>query len=148
MWKYNQTPESDDLIHYGVLGMKWGVRRSEKQLARARKKAAKQEPDHEDYTKAHTPKSIRAMSNAELNDRNKRLQAEKQYKTLTKKTSAGKKVVNGIIATTATITAVTAAATAVNKFGDTFKPIVSNALEKAGDFVVKSLDAGLKIPIN
>lgn len=148
MWKYNTTPESDELMHYGVLGQKWGVRRSERQLARARKKAAKNEPDHEDYTKAHTPKSIRTMSNAELNDRNKRLNAEQQYKKLTKKTSTGKKVVNGIIATTATLTAVTAAATAINKFGDTFKPIVSNALDKAGDFVVKNLDAGLKIPIN
>lgn len=25
MWEYNYTPNSNDILHYGVLGMKWGV---------------------------------------------------------------------------------------------------------------------------
>ena len=132
MWNYNNTNE---LMHYGVLGMKWGVRRSEAQLARARKKAAKNEPDHEDYTKAHTPKSVRKMSNVELNERNKRLNAEKQYKQLTQKTSTGKKIVNTIVAAGTTTTALMGAYKAFEKAA----PIVTKAVNKVGDHVVKDI---------
>ncbi|MCA1806426.1 MAG: hypothetical protein LC687_00970, partial [Actinobacteria bacterium] len=45
-------PSLDELAHYGIKGMKWGVRRSDAQLARARgrvgdaiKKSAKQQVD-------------------------------------------------------------------------------------------------------
>lgn len=129
MWEYKHT---DELMHYGILGMKWGVRRSKAQLARARKKEANQEPDHEDYTKAHTPKSIRAMSTDELNSRNKRLQAENQYKKLTKKTSKGKKIIDGFTTTATTIAAV---GTAYKTYKNVAKPII----EKVGKHAVKNV---------
>ena len=28
MWTYNYTPSSDDIIHYGVLGIRWGHRKA------------------------------------------------------------------------------------------------------------------------
>ena len=135
MWQYNYTPKPDELYHHGIKGMKWGVRRTEAQLARARKKAIKNEPDHEDYKNAHSGRSYRAMSNQELQDVNKRLNMEKQYKDLTKKTSKGKKVVNGFIKTAGTITAVTAAAKTYEKYGKII-------LDKVGDYVTKKDPVG------
>ena len=35
-----------DIQHYGVKGMKWGVRRSDAQLARARKARKKEKQTH------------------------------------------------------------------------------------------------------
>ena len=68
---------NDYLAHYGILGMKWGVRRTPAQLARARGRY-KTDKSHEDYKKAHTSKSIKSMSDAELRNRLNRLQMERQ----------------------------------------------------------------------
>lgn len=98
-----------ELYHYGIKGMKWGVRRTEAQLARARgKKQSSSTEEHEDYKKAHDSKSVKSMSDTELRNRLNRLQMEQQYSRLNPGTvSKGKNTVNKILKTAGTVAATT-----------------------------------------
>lgn len=66
-------PNQSYLAHYGILGMKWGIRRSPEELGhpRSRKKYPRKNSD------------ISQMSDNELNNKINRIQKERQYKTLT-----------------------------------------------------------------
>ena len=83
MWVYYT---SDELYHHGILGMKWGVHRSRSSTgesssgSRRHKKAPVE--INEDYARAHSKKSVKSMSNAELKQRIQRLNDEKQYSQL------------------------------------------------------------------
>lgn len=93
--------EEQALVHYGVLGMKWGVRRSKAELARARGKKTSDSGDDSDdkkQTTAKRSKSISEMSDDELRKTVQRLQLEKQYRDLNpKQVSAGQKIVDKIL---------------------------------------------------
>ncbi len=134
MWEYKHT---DELCHYGALGMKWGVLRSDAQLAIARKARKPTDEDHDDYKKAHSSKSVRSMSDKELRERNNRLNMEKQYADLTKKASTGKKIVSAFVTTATTVAAVT---NAYNTYKKVAVPAVNKGLDKIGDKVLKSID--------
>lgn len=121
--------EQKYLAHYGVKGMRWGVRR----------KSKKQAP-HEDYAKAHDKKKVKYMSNQELRDRNNRLNMEKQYRELTQKKSKGKSFVKAYIATAGTIAAVAAATTTYKKYG-------KQIIDKIGPTVIKKTPNAAKAKV-
>lgn len=89
------------LEHYGILGMKWGVRRDRR---RAAKRARAEEPDSEDgrAKKILSKKKISSLSNAELQMLTKRIQLEKDYKTIQASTTrAGRSWVKNMLITSA-----------------------------------------------
>lgn len=113
--------DNNYLAHYGVLGMKWGVRRKSRTPSADSAKV-----------KSIRKKKIHEMSNQDLRDANTRLQLESQYKQLTKKKNIGKEAVKVFIGTAGTITAITAAA-------KTYKKLGTSALDAIGNWALKDL---------
>lgn len=80
----------DELKHYGVKGMKWGVRKD--RYNRTANKKVKQD-------RAKASKNRRTLSDEELNSRIARLNKEKQLKSLTDSDiHPGKTVVKSVLA--------------------------------------------------
>lgn len=80
---YWVIPETeDDIEHYGVKGMKWGIRKKRKSSARPHRENAS-----DDYRRSAelSRKPMHELSNKELQDLNYRYNLERQYAQYTKK---------------------------------------------------------------
>ena len=103
--------DNNELMHYGVPGMKWGVRRTPAQLGRKKtssskslfeKKKPKPKPKAKSESSkketAPKPKSVKEMSDEELNSAIERRKLEQRYEELyPKKVSTGKAVAKRIL---------------------------------------------------
>lgn len=104
MWQYNHT---DELYHWGVLGMKWGRRKgttTSSSGGRSSRKSRMSQDARE--ASAIKKKKVSEMSNAELRKLNERQNLEKNYKSLNPSAiSKGAKIAAATAATLGTIVA-------------------------------------------
>ncbi len=86
---------TDELYHFGVKGMKWGVRHDKKSSGSSRSGKTKR-VSSEEYTRSREimKKKPNAMSNRELQELNTRLQLENTYKNNRSNMNVGSKIVN------------------------------------------------------
>ena len=92
---------NSELLHYGILGMKWGVRRTPEQLRRARGELKSESDGGSKKTKlsksssSSGKKRTSEMTEDELRSKIQRLELEKRYKDLMKATAPPPKSTKG-----------------------------------------------------
>lgn len=92
---------NNEIYHYGVPGMKWGVRRSQNKLGRIDKRSKKNNWSDDATTAAKIKtKKVSQMTNAELRKLNDRKNLERNYSQLNPNAIKRGMAVAGVVAGT------------------------------------------------
>ena len=102
MWQYNNL---DELYHYGILGMRWGISRFQRKNGRLTQRGRKRKMSQDAIdAKKLRKKKLYEMSNDEIKTLNKRKQLENDYKRLNKgQIAKGMAIVGSTAAFTASV---------------------------------------------
>lgn len=129
----------DELCHYGVLGMKWGVRRGRSSDGSKKRAGSKMSDDARNAAKLKK-KRVSELSNAELRWLNDRQQLEQNHARLNpSKVKKGLAAATGIVGTA---TATLALAKNSKKLVDEGRTIIDNIYDRVGDQLLRELNAG------
>lgn len=103
----SEKDSDSDIMHFGVLGMKWGVRRKKNSVSRKEQKKRSNKKTSRDYNETEflRKRKVKSLSNAQLKKAITRMQLEQQYKQLSEKDkfklyNFGKKFVNDLMTST------------------------------------------------
>lgn len=89
--KQSEADSNADISHFGVLGMKWGVRKKKpNSVSRKQQKKRANKKTSPDYNESQfvRKRNVKSMSNADLKKAITRMQLEQLYKELSKKDRA------------------------------------------------------------
>lgn len=134
----NHNPE--ELYHWGIKGMKWGVRKDRTTGGKKRRQGSTMSEDAA-TAKALKKKKLNELSNAELKKLNERKNLEQQYHNLNPgAVKKGLKFMGTAAAVMGTALAVYNNSNAITKAG---KEVGGKIIDVAGDLVMKDLAQGL-----
>lgn len=129
----------NEIYHYGILGMKWGRRRSREELARNRKNSGTDNWSEDAKTASNIKsKSVKQMSNVELRQLNERTRLEQEYSRLNP--SAAKKGRAYIAAAAGVMSTALSIYNNSDKLVAAGKRISNKIIDVAGNRILKDLN--------
>lgn len=125
---------NNELYHFGIKGMKWGVRRYQNKDGTLTSKGKSRYASgsinqnktemHDDYARRHSKKKISEMSDEELKDRIGRMQMEQQYMQMSAQAKRGESKVDKIIKAGTTVATLTGTAITIYNNSDKILKII------------------------